>query len=146
MAANEDGRAPRRKPKAMTKATIRAKALEVALTGPEPLERLPRVADILDALGMTTGSAYQIWPSQQAFWHDLAAAICEHGWADEDGQIQTRVIRLQLGFPLAWGLADKVLESRWHTAQALGITVDELDAKAMAALMGELREDRGRYD
>lgn len=75
--ADEAAGTTTRRSKSVTRANILQAAFEMYM-GRELERGNERLASVVDRLGYTTGAAYQIWPNQAAFRHDLSVYVAEN--------------------------------------------------------------------
>lgn len=102
-----------RHPKAVTRATILAKAYEMYLD-----RRLvhgdERLSSVLDELGYTTGAGYQIWANQAEFRADLQVYVAENIEYASPSIVADDILALRAQDPtveqLTLGIADLYLE------------------------------------
>lgn len=101
--AGEDGRTVihGRMPRDQARATLLARGVELF----DERGYLVPVAEVTatfvnpDGKPKTTGWAYQVWPSQAAYWEDVVMAVATRPWIDADGLFLPEVARAALQLP-----------------------------------------------
>lgn len=84
MPREQDGRS-RRRPKEQTRRDILDTALQMMIDDGATEQVDLRLSTVLDAMGLTSGAAYNIWSSQGEFQRELAHHLVgEYSWAGPD--------------------------------------------------------------
>ena len=111
---------------------------------------LPRAAHVVEALGMTTGALYQVWPNQAAFLEDVALFIAEYPLdisETGDHPVAPSMAHLFLSLNPRWpGVADAMLANRERLAVWLDADQTEADRVLMAAAMAHITSHSTRAD
>ena len=135
MTDQRDDEPRQREPRHRTRQRMLDAALPLALAGRKP----PKMSTVIDLLGRTTGYAYQIYPTQEAFWIDLSQVICGMPWLTDDGDVRVDVVRYVIGCPASYPDCESLaIAARARTAADHGMSMTQLDHRVVEAITADM--------